>query len=535
MRSELIRRYKTVHTWAGIVTGLALFIAFYAGAITIFKEPLARWIAPPTEQLAPLAQAETLIAQTLAARPDAAKEFTLHLRNEENVPARLTWEKKRPKGSTDSAPWSATVDAEGALRISQLHPSGLPQFIDILHRTAGVPGDLEIGEQVMGVVSIVYAVALISGLIVLLPSLVKDFFALRLGKNLKRMWLDAHNVIGIASLPFHLIMAMTAVVFCLHDYLYDAQDAVIYGGQLRPIMKASSPAAAGKNGQLPAAMLPPAQLLAEVRQFAPGFAVETMQYRNANTADAQVRISGQDPRYLVRGNGFVQVNAVTGKILNSEYLPGRQGNWSATVSSFFALHFGSYGGAPVRWSYFLLGLAGAFLFYSGNLLWLETRRRRERKEGGPVSQSPASRYLAAGTVGVCLGCISGISLSIVAGKWLHGHVADLNAWHRAIYYTVFLGSIAWAFRRGAASAASELLWLAAAAAAAIPLTSLAAWLLPALGMWSHGSDAALGVDAVAAIAAACFAWMARATRRRARRGPRDSVWSASKAPTTAEA
>lgn len=49
MRTEIIRIYKTVHTWTGIVTGLALFIAFYAGAITMFKEPLAHWIAPPPQ------------------------------------------------------------------------------------------------------------------------------------------------------------------------------------------------------------------------------------------------------------------------------------------------------------------------------------------------------------------------------------------------------------------------------------------------------------------------------------------------------
>src|SRR3546814_4664147 len=57
----------------------------------------------------------------------------------------------------------------------------------------------------------------LSGVICLLPSLVKDLFALRFGKNLKRMWLDLHNVLGIFSLPFHIVMALTAVVFAFHD------------------------------------------------------------------------------------------------------------------------------------------------------------------------------------------------------------------------------------------------------------------------------------------------------------------------------
>lgn len=80
--------------------------------------------------------------------------------------------------------------------------------------------------------------------------------------------------------------------------------------------------------------------------------------------------------------------------------------------------------------------------------------------------------------------------------------------------------------RGAARAAVELLWLAAAFTLAIPLTTLAAALIPSLGLWVHTSTAALGVDVTAFAGALCFAWMARATARRVQSGPADSVWSA---------
>ena len=49
-------------------------------------------------------------------------------------------------------------------------------------------------------------------------------------------------------------------------------------------------------------------------------------------------------------------------------LPGRMEGWSEAVNAFFALHFGSFGGNTVRWLYVLMGLAGAALFYTGNLL-----------------------------------------------------------------------------------------------------------------------------------------------------------------------
>lgn len=522
MRTEIIRLYKTVHTWTGIVTGLVLFIAFYAGAITMFKEPLAHWIAPSPQHRAPLTQTDFLIHQTLAARPDAAKEFTLHLTDYGNVPARLTWQKSRD----DNRPWSADFAPDGSLQIQQLYRSGLPQFIDGIHRTAGIPGGGEIGEKIMGIVSIIYAVALVSGVIVLLPSLVKDLFALRLGTNLKRMWLDAHNVVGIVSLPFHLIMALTAVIFGLHDLIYELQDRWIYDGQLRPIIQASIPGGVTQRDDRPAPMLAPEELLARVRQRAPDFEPVTMQYRNADTQGAYVRIAGHNPRYLARGMGFVVISPVSGDILSTEYLPGHQGFWSACVSPFFALHFGSYGGESVRWSYFFLGLAGAFLFYSGNLLWIETRRRTNRHQHGPVPQRLATRLMAASTIGACLGCICGISLTIAAAKWLHGRVGDSDAWHQAIYYATFLGVIAWAFQRGAARAVGDLLWFAAAAAAAIPMTTLVTTLFTDRGATT------LGVDFVAAVGSLCFAWMAQANRHRAIQGPQQSVWSLASASTS---
>ena len=522
MRSELIRDYKTIHTWAGIVTGLALFIAFYAGALTMFEETLEAWIAPPRIQHAvPLGEAETLIASTLASRPDAAREFTLHLTADGAAVRHLSWQTDR----RDRRPWTAERLADGSLDIARRQPSGLPQFIDVIHRTAGIPGDDEIGETVMGVVSVVYAVALISGLIVLLPSLIKDFFALRVGRNLKRMWLDAHNVVGTTGLPFHLIIAMTSVILCLHEPIYALQDKLIYDGKFRTVAAASNPLAEAGKDKSPQPMLTAPALLDEVRQLAPDFQPTAIQYRAANTAGATARISGNDPRYLVRNHGFVILAAPTGTVLGTEYLPGHQGNWSAVVSAFFALHFGSYGGNTVLWVYFCLGLAGAFLFYSGNLLWLETRRTKAGKANPASGPEPsrAIRYMAAGTVGVSFGCIAGISFAVAAAKYLPAVVEDTDTWHQGIYYTVFVASITWAFAVGPARAAVHLLRLAGLATLAIPLLSLVAFAFPAAGVRAH--PAASGVDLVATAGAIAFFLMARMTARRVRQGARGSLWS----------
>lgn len=533
MRADYIRIYKSVHTWTGILTGMALFIAFYAGALTVFKEPLTRWATPPAAVApVPLEDAPDLIARTLQARPDVAKGFSIHLQDAEHVPARMSWEVR--DGQADDHDESsirhhvAYLDARGELRLEEAAPSGLMPFVDVLHRVVGLPVDSDPNRWFMGIVASLYAIALVSGVIVLLPSLVKDFFALRVGKNLKRMWLDAHNVVGIVSLPFHIVMALSSVVFAFHDGIYDLQDKLMYEGKLESVFQRSGGGAPAGEVRNPADMLTPAELLTQARALAPGFEPYGLQYQQVASPRAIVRVWGKDDSAVsprARG-GFVALDPYSGKVLNRDYLPGGQDAPNLWVSSFFALHMASFGGAAVQWLYFLLGLAGAWLFYSGNLLWIETRRKRANRQTGEIPvQRLDTRLMASATVGVCLGCVCGISLMMVASKGLSGHVGDLNAWLRALYYMAFFASLAWAFLRGGAAAGVHLLWVAAALTLAIPAASLVGGLFPASGLWAHTSAAALAVDATALAAGLGFAWMAKASARRIGRGDADSVWA----------
>ncbi|MBH1964862.1 MAG: PepSY domain-containing protein [Comamonadaceae bacterium] len=532
MKADTVRTYKSVHTWTGIVSGMALFIAFYAGALTVFKEPLRNWSTPPAAIVptVPMDDIHELIAKTVVSTPAAAKAFTVRLEGDKAVP-RVEWQVKDPNADDhdESAVrhFSARLGPGDNVQVDEPRPSRLVEFIDVLHRVVGLPVDSDPNRWIMGVVSALYFVALISGLIVLLPSLIKDFFALRVGKNLKRMWLDAHNVVGIVSLPFHLIMALSAVVFAFHDQIYEIQDKAVFEGKWSE-MYSPRPAKPSEAPPLnPAQMLTPTQLTQIVKEASPGFEPTSLQYTQVTGPRAAVRVWGKNieavsPR---AAGGFAQLDPYSGKILSMDYLSGKQTTANLFISSFFALHMASFGGLAVWWLYFLLGLAGAWLFYSGNLLWVESRRKAQRRNDGDMPvQRRDTAWMAAASVGVCLGCVAGLSLTIGAAKWLPGRVIDMAAWHVGIYYVVFFGSVAWAFLRGAARSSVPLLWLSALCTAAIPVSSLIGWLMPASGLWMDGAQ--LGVDITAAVGALAFIWMARATGRRVRNGPKDSVWAA---------
>ncbi|MGE0799689.1 MAG: PepSY-associated TM helix domain-containing protein [Lautropia sp.] len=538
MRADHIRIYKSVHTWTGIVSGMALFIAFYAGALTVFKEPLRRWSTPPAAvvQPVPMDEVQPLIAKTLATTPAAARGAVLKLEGDRAIP-RLEWQVRAP-GADDhdesaSRHYTAMLAADGSVQVAEQHPSRLVEFIDVLHRVVGLPVDSDPNRWIMGVISALYFIALVSGVVVLLPSLVKDFFALRVGRNLKRMWLDAHNVVGVVSLPFHIVMALSAVVFAYHDQIYALHDQVVHQGQWARTFARPQAKAGDAPARNPADMLAPSQLVQIARKAAPGFEPTGLQYTQVTGARPMVRVWGKNPQGISPRavGGFAALDPYSGKLLSADYLSGAQSVPNLFISSFFALHMASFGGTAVLWLYFLLGLVGAWLFYSGNLLWVETRRKARRKGGDLPAQRRDTAMMAAATVGVCIGCVAGISLTLAAAKWLPGRVDDTAAWHVGLYYAVFFASVAWALLRGAARAAVPLLWLAVACTLAIPASSLLGWLLPDSGSWLDG--AMLGVDATALAGALALAWMARATAARVRNGPTDSVWSAPTVPAAA--
>ncbi len=517
--SEILRVYKTLHTWTGIVSGLVLFIGFFAGALTLFKQPLDRWASPPSagywNAAAPVD--DRLVPQVLAAHPEARAAHTVHLQPQAHVPGPLSWAAR--EGSQDGMEtrrWYAGRGLDGRLEVAELPQSPLGNLIDLLHRTAGIPGTLgdeHLGVYVMGVAAVLYFLALVSGVILYLPTLAKDFLALRQGRNRKRFWLDAHNLVGFASLPFHLVISLTVIVFAFHDEFYDALGAVVY--QQQPMF--TPPAGAGRpTPESP--LLPVSQVLARVGQEAPGFQPLRLEFMGLDSPRPMLRVALVDAQHRLHGPeaAYLILNPYTGQVLNDSMLPGRENAWSVWVNTFFAVHFGSFGGALGRWLYLALGLGGAFLFYSGNLLWLESRRRRQNSHRGGGGGQAVHR-MAAATVGSCLGAMLGLGLALLAAKFLPpGESLGPQQRYLLAYYLGWGGCLIHAFLRGAPRAAPGQLRACALVALAIPLSS---W----LGPWGHAST--LGVDLVALGLALALAWAARLTRRRLAGADPDTVWA----------
>ncbi|HBK45524.1 MAG TPA: PepSY domain-containing protein [Xanthomonadaceae bacterium] len=505
MKAATVRSFLSLHSWVGLVAGMALFIAFYAGAITVFTHELGDWQRQPAAPAAvqtPAQAGQALMDAVLARHPQAAESFYLVLPGDHGPVARLYW--YRPDGAVEQF----QLDPGGTLQALPQR-TGFVDFLYDLHFTAGLPRTF--GTYLFGVVCILYGLALVSGVVLYAPAFLKDLFALRLGRNVKRLWQDAHNVVGMLSLPFHVIFAWSGAVLCLGLILLAPFQYLVFDGKLLQILEPDfelTPHVEPANAK--AAPLPVAELLRRAHAASPGLQADSLSYHDASDANARVEVYGENDQRRLNTLGAVAMEAATGKVLNV-LEPRSMSPGVAGLRGLQALHFGNYGHAPLQWLYFLLGLGGAFLFYSGNLLWVEARRKRRQPD-----QPARTQLMARLTIGVCLGCIAGVSALFVAARLLPPGQEKL------VYYAMFGLGVAWALLRPTARAAYELLLLCALATLLVPVAGLFGTdgLVPP---WRHG--VLWAVDLCALALAWAYWTMARATLRRARHGDPNSVWA----------
>lgn len=516
MKARTLRVFTTVHTWTGLICGLALFIAFYTGSLTMFYGAIERWSQPELRRppVVSVEDLDALVRDATTRFPEATHErLFLRLSSVNHPQPHVEWREDIGRGATS---WLLfTPGAEPVDRDRSAH-TRLADFVNELHFSLGLP--VQFGRNLLGFLCVLYGLALVSGVLIHAPVLLRDLFALRVGPNLKRLWQDAHNVIGVLSLPFHLMFALTSALLTINFLPVLGINFLVLGGQIETFAERHSNLVTHRPDQdLAVPQQTVAALLEQARAAAPTMVPDILIFEHYGDASAQVSVRGAIPGTLTNG-GLVVLDGATGALMAVD-VPGASRATQIAVNSAQSLHYGAFGGELIRWLYALLGLAGAWLFYSGNLLWIESRRKRRES-----AQPRLHQRLAQVTVGVALGCIGGVAAAFLANALLPDSLSQRALWETRSYFFVFFAMIGWALLRPPARAATELLLVIAVLHFTLPLANgitTGDHLVHAIreGLWSVA-----GIDLAAVVLGLVALVLARATHRRARQGPVESVW-----------
>lgn len=518
MKLQNFKNYQNIHIWTGILSGLLLYICFASSAFTMFKAPLNTWALHNTNTLPAIAenQYDQLIQKILIAHPEASGELTLFLPSSipQHAPAQWVIEDQETHNKTY---WHASLGENGELISRSIALSDIGDFFDHLHRTAGIPGGDDhdaVGTFVMGIVCVLYFVAIISGLVIFLPTWIKDLFALRKDKKAKRFWVDFHNILGISALPFHIIIAITTFVFAYHDILYGGIQSLVY--QDKPMF--NRPVAMDIDRSIEH-LVPVDVLKQKITETEPDFALAELRYTGLGTPRARLIIGGELPGEIIRGPyyAFWVTDPYTASAGYTAMLPSVSGVAGKVVNSFFTLHFGGFGGSFIHGVYFALGLSGALLFLTGNIIWVESRRKKSTPST-TIKQKTSVRILSRLTVGVCLGTLFGIGLSLIAAKLASAAQSDIQFYQHLGYYGGFTSAIIYCFLIAPFRAAIHGLYLLSLIAVSVVAMTCFYW----NSSVSHTID--ISVIFLATLLAFVFWLLARRLTKRSPDIPQDGVW-----------
>jgi uncharacterized iron-regulated membrane protein len=199
-------------------------------------------------------------------------------------------------------------------------------------------------------------VAIVSGVVLYAPFMRRlDFGAMRTDRSRRTMWLDLHNLLGIVTVTWLLAVSITGAINTLHDPVADAVKADIF-----KMGKSYSGSAATRLASVDAALATARAALPDgtlVSMFFPGAGFSTPKH---------YAVFARGDRPITSQLFYAAlVDAETGKLATVYEMP-----WYAkAVLLSQPLHFGDYGGLPLKFIWALLDVLTIIVLASGLYLW----------------------------------------------------------------------------------------------------------------------------------------------------------------------
>ncbi|SHI20462.1 PepSY-associated TM helix domain-containing protein [Pollutimonas bauzanensis] len=372
LTSAALRRWSWIHRWTSLICTLFLLVLCVTGLPLIFHDEIDHVLGygvAARRSEAPAMSTDALVADVLARHPGQHVQFELW---DADTPGVISLALGRAADSPPGDNRAVYVDAasgeilsEGALKRG---PMG---FLLTLH------GELFLGPAgplAIGLIALLFLASLISGVIVYAPFTRRvPFGALR--QSSRRLWrLDLHNLVGMATLGWALVVGATGLINSWGDLAVQIWQA----RELSQMASSSSARTTPEPVKLDT-------IVAAAQAAVPGMKPYFI------AMPGSVLTSRQHYGIFLRGGAPltahllqpVLVDAGTGQVAGTRSLP-----WYMQML-FLAqpLHFGDYGGWPLKLIWALFDLATIGVLLTGLSLW--SGRRTTPPAPGRPAGAPA--------------------------------------------------------------------------------------------------------------------------------------------------
>jgi uncharacterized iron-regulated membrane protein len=372
-----LRRWSWIHKWSSLVCTAFMLLLCLSGLPLIYHEELAELTGAEIEapalpvatgtngSIAPRASLDRIIAAGKARYPGKVMMF---MSQEAESPD--LWFLTMGNRIDDPHFVSIAIDARTARFVGEppIEGGGVLQFLYHLHVDlfAG-----QAGKLFLGAMGLLLLTAIVSGVMLYAPFMRKlDFGTVRHGRTARLKWLDLHNLLGIVTLVWALVVGATGVMNTLADVLLQVWQSTEVAAMVKshaglPPLDAHARMASMETS------------VANARAAQPGMQVAFIAFPGTGFASPHhygVYMRG-DRALTARLVKPVLVDARSAMVADQRTLP-----WYLTVLLLSQpLHFGDYGGAALKLVWALLDVATIVVLGSGLYLWIRRGRSAQPK------------------------------------------------------------------------------------------------------------------------------------------------------------
>ncbi|MEX2672136.1 MAG: PepSY-associated TM helix domain-containing protein [Phycisphaeraceae bacterium] len=348
-----------LHGWLGMNLGLMLFVVCFSGTVATLSHELD-WLANPAMRVSPPSDAQPASWGAIhQAVREAHPDWTIR------------WLDK-PMGRYAAAEAVVTTD-DRQWRWVYINPYtaqvqgdtsyfNVQRFLRSFHRRLFI-GDLPWLPDSLYITCFFGFILLFSAVTGLLfyKNWWRYLFRLRLGKSARVLWSDVHRMIGVWTLLFAVLIALTGIWYFVEEGMGDLD--VAPKGTPLPRMSNEELDTYGEDAE----HLPLDRLVAAAEQAHPALEVKRLWLPTGRRT--VLRVWGQGETWLVRNRAnHVAVNPYTAEVMRvqhgSDLTPLLR--WQDTADP---LHFGNFAGLTVKLLWFVLGLVLSLSILVGAYLW----------------------------------------------------------------------------------------------------------------------------------------------------------------------
>ncbi len=361
MTPATIRAWSWTHKWSSLVSTLFLLMLCVTGLPLVFSHELNEILLDEPWEAAnpqgPKLDLDQVLDTALARHPG-------------DVPAFMSFDEDRPVVNVTSRAPGAPAGQFNFQPIDQTSGDHAPlvaghpviEFLLQLHTDMflGLPGMLFLG--LMGLLLIV---AVVSGVVLYAPFMRRlPFATLRVAKAARTRWLDWHNLLGVVTVAWVLVVGVTGVVNTLATPILAVWKADALAGLA---VAHATPTPPTERASLDAAVR-------QAQQALPGMQLQFVAFPGTEYTT--------DHHYAVFFHGDTPL---TTHMITPALIDVRTGELAAiapmpwyvkTLSLSQPLHFGDYGGLALKILWALLDSATIVVLGSGLYLWLAKQSGR---------------------------------------------------------------------------------------------------------------------------------------------------------------